>query len=347
MAVGGSRREPRASMSSRLVVPIVTYLERSGGDPGPLLREAGLSLAEIANPGARVPHERVMRFWELSVAATGDRQLGLHVAQQVEPGVMDLIEYLARCSQTLGESLARTSAYFRLLHDRVEFQVEIAGEQAILRNQVPAGLATTPAYAENALASAIVMARRMTRQPIPVDAVYFQHAAPPRSAEYAALFRGPVSFGAPVDAVLIPRSALDLELLQADSALASILERHVKLLLGSSPNPPTLQGRVARLLGSELAGGRPGASHVARKLAMSPRTLRRMLHEEGCSFRDVLSDVRRELAFRYLRDPEVPIGEIAFLVGFSDANAFHRAYKRWKGRTPGEFRRDAERAPRE
>jgi AraC-like DNA-binding protein len=341
MSSGQTRREQRASMSSRLIVPIVTYLERVGHAPVELLQRAGLSLAEITNPGARVPHQRAMRFWELATEATGDRQLGLHVAQQVEPGVMDLIEYLARCSRTLGESLARTSAYFRLLHDRVEFQVEIEGEQAILRNQVPPGLATTPAYVENALASAIVMARRMTRQPLEVDAVYFRHAAPARTDEYRDVFRGPVSFGAPVDAALIPRTALDCELLQADSALASILERHVKLLLGSSPGPPTLQGRVARLLGSELAGGRPGASHVARKLAMSPRTLRRMLRDEGCSFRDVLSDVRRELSFRTLRDPEVPIGEVAFLVGFSDANAFHRAFKRWTGRTPSEFRRGA------
>jgi AraC-like DNA-binding protein len=341
MSVGRTRREQRASMSSRLIVPVVSYLERIDHAPALLLQRAGLSVAEIANPGARVPHENAMRFWELATDSTGDRQLGLHVAQQVEPGVMDLIEYLARCSRTLGESLARTSAYFRLLHDRVEFQVEIEGDQAILRNRVPPGLPTTPAYVENALASAIVMARRMTRQPFAVDAVYFRHAAPAETDEYRDVFRGPVSFGAPVDAALIPRAALDFELLQADSALAAILERHVKLLLGSSPGPQTLRGRVARLLGSELAGGRLGASHVARKLAMSPRTLRRMLRDEGCSFRDVLSEVRRELAFRYLRDPEVPIGEVAFLVGFSDANAFHRAFKRWTGRTPSEFRRGA------
>jgi AraC-like DNA-binding protein len=74
---------------------------------------------------------------------------------------------------------------------------------------------------------------------------------------------------------------------------------------------------------------------------MSPRTLRRMLRDEGTTFRDVVAEVRRELAFRYLRDPDVPIGEVAFLVGFSDANAFHRAFKRWTGGTPGEFRRGA------
>src|SRR5262245_502121 len=328
-------------MSSRLIVPIATYLERAGRSPGELLLRAGLRLGDLTSPGSRVPHRSAMRLWELAVEATGDRQLGLHVARQVEPGVMDLIEYLARVSRTLGEALSRTSAYFRLLYDRVEFLVERDADHAILRNVVPAGLESHPAYVENALASAVVMARRMTREALPVDAVYFRHEAPREVAEYAELFQGPVTFAAPVDAVLIPLASLDAELIQADSALASILERHVQLLLGASSGPQSLQARIARLLGSELAGGYAGASQVARRLRMSPRTLRRSLQDEGCTFREVLSDVRRELAFRYLRDRDVPIGEVAFLVGFSDANAFHRAFKRWTGTTPGEFRRGA------
>jgi AraC-like DNA-binding protein len=325
-------------MSTRLVVPIVHYLERTGWPADPLLARAELSRSELASPGARVPHARVMRFWELAAAETGDRQLGLHVARHVEPGVMDLIEYLARCSATLGEALERTSAYFRLLHDRVSFLVERSGEQVILRNAVPPGLPTTPVYVENALAATLVMARRMTRQPIPVDAVFFRHAAPPQTAEYCELFGGPVTFGAPADAALIPRACLDAPLLQADSALASILERHVQLLLGSGPPGPRLQDRVARLLGAQLAGGELEAAQIARRLGMSPRTLRRLLRAEGSSFRELLTEVRRALALRYLQDPQVPLGEVAFLVGFTDASAFHRAFRRWTGRPPGAFR---------
>ena len=107
------RAEPsdrRASMSSRLIVPILTYLERAGRSPGEILLRAGLRLGDLTSPGSRVPHRTAMRLWELAVEATGDRQLGLHVARQVEPGVMDLIEYLARVSRTLGEALSRTSA---------------------------------------------------------------------------------------------------------------------------------------------------------------------------------------------------------------------------------------------
>src|SRR5262245_11807050 len=146
-----ARRDRRASMSSRLIVPIVTHLERTGNAPAEILQRAGLRLGDLTSPGSRVPHETAMRFWALAVEATGDRQLGLHVAQQVEPGVMDLIEYLARVSRTLGEALERTSAYFGLLHDRVEFVVECDAEHAILRNVVPPGLEAHPAYAENAL----------------------------------------------------------------------------------------------------------------------------------------------------------------------------------------------------
>ena len=332
-------------MSSRLLVPLLTWLERHGFAPGELLPRAGLRLADLTHPGSRVPHAAAMRLWELAVQRSGERALGLHVAHEVEPGAMDLIEYLARCSRTHGESLDRTSACFALLHDRVSFVVERDGESAVLRNAVPPGLSTTPAYVENALASMAVMMRRMTRQPVPVDGVYFTHPAPPETAVYARLFAGPVHFGAPVDALLIPRACLDAELSQADSVLASILERHVALLLARGPRAETLQNRTAQLLSNELAGGQPQAATVARRLKMSERTLRRGLRDEGCSFREVLAEVRRSLAFRYLRDPAVPIGEVSFLVGFADANAFHRAFKRWTGKTPGEFRRDAEARP--
>jgi len=340
------RPSHQGTMSSRLIVPLLTYLEKRGYETTVPLLRAGLNREDVLNPAARVPHEAAMRFWAASVALTRDVQLGLHVGQHVEPGAMDLIEYLARCSRTLGEALDRTSAYFGLLHDRVSFVVEREGDHAVLRNVIPHGLASTPAYVESALASPIAMMRKMTREPIPVVAVYFTHEAPRSTAEHDALFRAPVSFKAPLDALVVARSCLDAVLTQADSVLASILERHVKMLLASGPGARTLEGRVAQLLTGELAGGVLSATHIARKLNMSTRTLRRALAAEGCGFRDVLGDVRRALAFRYLRDPQVPIGEVAFLLGFSDCNAFHRAFKRWTGTPPGTFRRQALREPK-
>jgi AraC-like DNA-binding protein len=80
---------------------------------------------------------------------------------------------------------------------------------------------------------------------------------------------------------------------------------------------------------------------IAAKLHMSARSLQRRLQSEGTSFAEVLSDMRRDMALRYLRDPRIYIGEVAFLLGFLDVTAFHRAFKRWTGSTPAEYRRSA------
>ena len=250
---------------------------------------------------------------------------------------MDLIEYLARCSRTLGESLDRTSAYFALVHDRVTFRFERDGEHATLQNEVPPGLSAAPAYSENALASTIVMMRRMTNGDIPVVAAYFRHEPPAHSEAYRALFGERVVFRAPIDAMVIPTACLEAKLIQADPALASILERHIQMLIATPP-PVTLRARTAQLIGGELEGQTPAAEDIAQRFHMSARTLRRLLREEGCNSRDILAEVQREVAFRYLCDPAVSIGEVSYRTGFSDPNAFHRAFKRWTGRTPGEFR---------
>jgi len=135
---------------------------------------------------------------------------------------------------------------------------------------------------------------------------------------------------------------LDARLTQADPALASILERHIQMVLATPP-PVTLRARTARLIRAELEGHSPQADDIARRMRMSARTLRRLLNEEGCSFREILADVQRELAFHHLCDPAVPIGEVSYQTGFADPNAFHRAFKRWTGRTPGEFRAETRR----
>jgi AraC-like DNA-binding protein len=340
-----ARARDDATMSCCLILPLVSHLERTGVPVAPVLASVGLEPAGIRAPGARVPHEQAMRLWDRAALASGDPQLGLHVAQHVDAGVMDLVEYLARCSPTLGESLERTSACFGLLHDQVAFRFERSGAHATLRNEVPSWLPVSPIYSENALASTIVMARRMTEREIPVETACFRHAPPEALDAHHEIFGPRVVFRAPVDAIVIPTECLDAPLRQADPALAAILERHVQMVL-ARPGPLGLRARTARLVEAELEGRTPQAEDVAKRLRMSARTLRRLLHDEGCSFREVVAEVQRELAFRHLCDPGVPIGEVAYRTGFSDPNAFHRAFKRWTGRTPGEFRAETRRDAR-
>ena len=106
----------------------------------------------------------------------------------------------------------------------------------------------------------------------------------------------------------------------------------------------SLRERVAQLLGPMLKGQEPDLQQVAGRLQLPPWTLRRKLDEEGTSYRAILNDTRRDLAMAYIRDTESAFGEIAWLLGFSSAEAFQRAFKRWSGQTPGEYRRAQRRA---
>jgi AraC-like DNA-binding protein len=137
------------------------------------------------------------------------------------------------------------------------------------------------------------------------------------------------------------REDLDRPMRGADAALAAVLSRQLDRLLVSLPTDPPVSTRVRLLVKDDLPSGSVTVDRVAGQLGMSVRTLSRRLEGEGTSFRHLLDSVRHELAVAHLRDPRMELTEIAFLLGYSESSAFHRSFRRWTGRTPVEFRRQA------
>jgi AraC-like DNA-binding protein len=136
-------------------------------------------------------------------------------------------------------------------------------------------------------------------------------------------------------------STADLQrrFLHADSGLSTVLEQRVREVIARLPPLETVSGRARAILAEEFDGGRPTAATIGRRLGLSVRTLHRHLRAEGTSLRAVTLELRRELSQRYLREGAT-IGEVAFLLGYSEASAFHRSFRRWTGRTPSAYRRD-------
>ena len=124
----------------------------------------------------------------------------------------------------------------------------------------------------------------------------------------------------------------------ADASLHALLCEHVQAL-NQSLRWPTLRSQVREIASRELREGRPMAFTVARELKMSARTLGRKLEREGTTFTAVVDDLKEELALRYVTQYEVGFEDIAFRLGFSHVEAFYRAFRRWTGRTPLEYRR--------
>ena len=135
------------------------------------------------------------------------------------------------------------------------------------------------------------------------------------------------------------RATWQLPLRRRDPILRHVLEEHANEVLNRLPVRTGLAFEVQRLLAARVAGGDPSLKSIGRDLGMSSRTLQRRLTDEGVSFQRLLDDTRKGTARRYLADSTLAIGEIAYLLGYSEAAAFHRAFKRWYGQTPDAFRK--------
>lgn len=337
MAATGGRSGFRAS--APIVWPLLGELRALGVDVDRVVQSLGLTLAELEDPDTRIPIESLIELGVAAVRETGDIAFGLHLAEHYRPNSFGVLDYLAHSSRTLGEAIRHLCRYNRLFQDAAETVLEIHGARAEIWQRMLGGFSLPPAMNENSMANLVVIGRELTGLDLIPLEVTFVHPEPPYSSEHARLFKTRVRFNAERDGIVLPVTALDLPIRNADPRLSQILERHAAEILSRTPRVARFSHRVRELCASELREGAPTAGHIASKLEMSERTLRRRLSDEGTTFEAILDDLRRDLSERYLGEPKLSIEDVALMLGYSEAGAFRRAFKRWHGRSPAEHRR--------
>ena len=332
------------TVSIRLAQLIAHTLRTGGLDPIGALRGVGLSPADLADDEARIPLTSEVTLWQAASSLTGDEHFGLRAALTYRSGQFGVVDYACRSAPTLRGALERVIRYNRLLHDLAEFRLEEHGAQARVLHLWHAAPSELCREAETyTVAAGFIAARAWTGAPLPLHAVHFRHAAPTDIEPLVQLFgTRNVEFGAPHGMIAFDRALLERPLVAAEPGLCAVLDRHVDALLAQLPRAEDFSGRVRELLASSLRDGTPSAKSLAESLHMSVRTLNRRLASEETSVGAELEAVRRGLALRYLEDPQVSIAETAFLLGYSEARAFHRAFKAWTGQTPGAWRASRE-----
>lgn len=332
-----SQRAP-AQVSIRLVWP---YARLAARYPGALatMSKIGLGPAEYANPDTRLGFGDAMELLQASLESSGDPALGLHAGELIEPGDFDVLEYAAQSCTTLREAIGCVSRYVRLLSDVAEISLTESGETATLRFRIEAPV--PPAANDFVIALFVMKARRDTAIEDLVAEVQFAHAPTSYLAEYARVFGTKITFAAPCNAIVMRRERLDAPMQRANPRVSAAFELQVRYLLEKLQGNRTMRGRVRELVFAELSRGNISMESVARKLAMSVATLRRRLEEEDTRFSEIVESLREELARQYLREKVHATSEVAFLLGFADVISFHKAFKRWTGHTPTEFRAGA------
>ncbi len=338
---GGARPDAEATCSVRVVKPFAKHLALLGHDVDAWLLPHGLDQDALKERDRRLPHAQAIALLDEAVRLSGDPALGVRVVRCEEPGDFDVLEYAAASCATLGDAMRLACRFLALMHDGISLELDVAPPLAVLRARLLHGLATVPAAIEFLFASLVFYGSRFIGRPTRPLRVELAHPGPADTTAYEGCFRE-VRFGAREHAMFLHSAALDLPQSAPDQSLLQILTSHADGLLRQlRPPGETLAERARAAIAEELSSGHPSAGRVARRLAMSVRTLHRRLVDGGTSHRELVDDVRRTQAMLHLAGARFSIGEISFLLGFAHPNAFHKAFKRWTGMTPAQYRGDA------
>lgn len=329
-------REP--ALTSLAFRPLVSGLRALGHDPDPLLASVGVSPLVLADPDAWIPMSAGASFLARAEATTGDDCIGLHIAEHADLRSVDVHFYAMTASATLQDAFGRLSRYQRLIHETTRIDITPVGNGVALRHVLPGGLAAPRQTAEFLLAAWLRTGRLVTATEWKPAEVRFAHGAPSSTEEIERFFRAPVWFATGENALVVPHDALVLPCIGADPALASFMDRYAQDHMPAGTAVEGFSDRVRSAVKEQLREGVPSAGATAGMLKMSVRTLNRTLAAEGTSYRALLDQLRHELATRHLADSRTSIADVAFLLGFSELSAFYRAFKRWTGQTPADFR---------
>ncbi|HUX25924.1 MAG TPA: AraC family transcriptional regulator [Burkholderiales bacterium] len=326
--------------SAAYVLAVIDVAVKAGAAREPLLQCVGAGA--LASPQERVPMSRLIALFDTAVVLTGRPDLGLEFGRRVQPGTYSTLGYALMTCDTLADAIALVPHYRRLVFDYgySDTALTLVGDHVEFAWLVQAGsLPYCVPLAEAMLAGWYSFGRWISNAELALTAVHFAHAAPTDVAPYGDYFGCPVHFGRKRNALRFPRTLLDTPLSQADRSLHLAMREQARTALDHVFGGREIGQRTRQALSKLLPKCEAGLDAVASLLEMTPRTLQRRLREEGLNFKQVLDDLRRELALVYLADASLSSLDIALLLGFAEQSSFTRACKEWTGSTPTQYRR--------
>jgi AraC-like DNA-binding protein len=322
------------SMPGKDVRAFMDALGRLGYDVGTLLSAAGLREAELHDPEARIPCEALGTILLRAQHERFTPNLGLELARITPMGANPLLDYLVVTADTVGAGVRQLARYLRLVGNPVVLDI-LDEHTDHIRVQMASGAA--PFSLEYLAALMVLRLRKETDDRFAVTSISFQHT-PDDAVGFGRILGCAVRPASSWNGLSVPLEAWRLPLRRRDPVLRHVLESHADDILARLPTRTGLALEVQRALASRVISGETRIDVFARQLAMSGRTLQRRLAAEGVSYQQLVDDARKEAAGRYLSEPTLAIGEVAYLVGYSEPAPFHRAFKRWYGMTPEIFR---------
>lgn len=312
-------------------------VEQIGIPPAALLRQARLPATLHLGGQPPITTAQYFALMRALEELSGDPALGLRMVRGVDTAVHPPSSLAAFHAQDYRDGLARLARFKRLCTPEQLCIVETGGDCAI-SVEWPFATEAEPAISVDiTFASLVELGRRGAGRAIVPRRVDLSRQSPV-GAEHGTYFGCPIRLHAPRNLLVLDAADLDLSFPGHNPELLDMLTPALSAALGELESQSSIAKQVKIVLKRSLARGQPGLAEVAKQLGMSDRTLQRRITEEGTTFRNLLTDARRDLGCWLLSDPATDIDEVACLLGYQDTTSFYRAFRTWEGMPPNRWR---------
>jgi len=325
-------------VSVTVLSQLFSYLKSRKVDIDAFLRSLDLDPEEVKLPDTYIPLETYLLIQDEAAEYVDDPYLGLHMGEFVEAGSWSILGYLMMNCKTLGEAFEKSARYHRIIGNLIE------GDANLKLNKIKVTL-VTPSHApsmsrhcyEATISSSVRMMRTLTGVDISPLEVTFIYPEPDSRSEYERIFRCPVLFGQKTNSFTLALRDIFTPILYANPEMLQHFENYAQEFLAEMERKNEYARTVTKIILSKLDDEALSIKKVAKEMSVSVRTLQNRLKEEGVAFSDLLMDTRKQLAQKYLIE-NYSVEQITYLLGFSEPSVFRKAFKKWLGVTPREFR---------
>ncbi len=327
-----------------IVYGLDAYMRSRDARADEALHRAGLEFADLMDPDRRVPLIRYLELLEICADVLGDRQFGLKFGAQYEPRHAGVVGNIALASRTIGEAFETMGRYLPTMVDATVHGVEVSDGSAFVYSYYIDPLMM--AYRQKvdwATAFACNLVRVGIGDPrwTPQEVLLPQLAdeTPAECRIRAEIMGDNIRVGHPWAGIRFDAELLKRPMATADAMIENLMRHYGDLRLAALPRQSDEIEQLRREIARLLVTGEGSIKHLADATGTSVRTLQRRLKEAGANYNDLLNDVRKTLALNLLENETMALGEIAFSLGYSEVSAFNHAFRRWVGKSPGDYRR--------
>lgn len=332
------------SFQASFILNIVHFCEKQGVEGKYLLARSGIDTATLGEP---ISLDKVDSLWKNAIELTGDNFLGLHIGEDSNLSALGVVGQLIQNSQNVEEALQQACKFIGLLTDAFEMKYSRQSNASLIsiipgdcREQYPDSMRQ---IIDSTLVFTLKEYQALVMEKLFPQQILLDYPETEETEEYERIFKCPIVFNSSQTALQIDSKYLNQSIPAANNQLFAVMQKFASELLMEQQNTRSIVSLVKEALIRQGNFEFPQLQDVASLYNMSERTLQRELQQEGTNFQQLLDEVRKDYAIRYLKNEKVAIEEISYILGYNNPSAFTRSFKRWMGKSPRDYKRSISR----